>query len=70
MHYKNGREAKAGDQIVGRDYDGSVLAGVLVGPNPASDTCNGRLISSSLVNSAPLISLKDFVHADDITLLN
>ena len=70
MHYKNGREAKAGDQIVGRGYDGTVMAGMLVKPDAASDTCNGRLIASSIVDCAPLINLKDFVHADDITLLN
>lgn len=70
MHYKNGREAKAGDQIVGRSFDGTVVAGVLVSPSSGSDTCNGRLIEASVINSAPFINLKDFVHADDITLLN
>lgn len=41
MHYMNGREAKVGDSVVGKDTDGRIFAGVLHTITPGSDTCNG-----------------------------
>lgn len=40
MHYKNGREAKAGDPVVGRDTNKALVAGVVVGGYPEADACN------------------------------
>lgn len=66
MHYKNGREAKVGDQVVSRcPHTGKAEAGVLVDVNAQSDTCNGRLVPSSVMNSAPYVTLKDCLHVDD-----
>jgi hypothetical protein len=44
MHYKNGREAKIGDLVIGTTYNRpGVQAGVLVGITPGVDTCNCRV---------------------------
>lgn len=40
MHYKNGKPAKVGDIIVGRDCTGNVFSGIVVKTNTQSDTCN------------------------------
>ncbi len=40
MHYKNGVEAKVGDLVVGRDWQGNPVAGIVVGTQPGATTCN------------------------------
>lgn len=56
MHYKNGREAKVGDQIVGRDC-GHALTGIVVRTLPGSETCN--------LGIAPTPSPQTYVNASD-----
>lgn len=65
MHYKNGREAKAGDQIIGRDWNGNAIGGVVVELNAQSTTCNGRVISAQQVWGLPVVTLSDCLHVDD-----
>ena len=65
MHYKNGREAKIGDQVVGRDVNGHAVAGILVEGNAQSETCNGRLMPALTIHTLPLVSIKDCLHIDD-----
>lgn len=44
MHYKNGREAKVGDLVVGTTYNLKGLQiGILVGITPGTDCCNCRV---------------------------
>lgn len=44
MHYKNGRQAKAGDPVVGTTYNRQgVQVGIVVGITPGMDTCNCRV---------------------------
>ena len=40
MHYSNGREAQAGDHVVGKDTNSNIIAGTVVGGTTGSDTCN------------------------------
>jgi len=64
MHYKNGREAKEGDQIVGKDTNGKAVGGTLVNINQ-STTCNGNVIPANLIWNLPLVTLSDCLHMDD-----
>lgn len=50
MHYKNGREAKVGDVVVGKGYNVknakgelATIGGVVVGITPGAGTCNIRI---------------------------
>jgi len=62
----NGRLAKLGDQIVGRDCGDNAVAGILARINPGTDTCNGRVVPMSAVESAPYVTLKACLHVDDV----
>ena len=61
MHYKNGREAKAGDKVISLDIHTS---GVLYNLNTSSSTCNGTLAPISYNN--PCVTLSERLHVDDI----
>lgn len=63
MHYKNGREAKVGDKVVGVDNFGTPVAGILVSANGNSTTCNGNIVPFS----APTwcVTIGDLLHVDD-----
>jgi len=63
MHYKNGREAKVGDAVVGRNVSGDPVAGVLVDLLASSDTCNGNVILAGAPKHC--VTLKDCLHVDD-----
>jgi hypothetical protein len=42
MHYKNGREAKVGDLVVGKTYNtsGKTISGTLISLTPGPDSCS------------------------------
>jgi len=63
MHYKNGREAKPGDQIVLiTPYE--VLTGVIYGLNPGATTCNARLVKTDICDRS--VTIGQCLHVDDI----
>jgi hypothetical protein len=64
MHYKNGREAKAGDPVM-VTTPGSRVAGILYDINAGSDTCNGRV--APMKPSDPYVNIKDCLHFDDVS---
>ena len=64
MHYKNGREAKVGDKVVGI-INGVPKAGIVAQTLPASDACNIAIVPLPEYLSCSWQS-KDFLHADDI----
>ena len=68
MHYKNGREAKAGDQVIGVNVSGEPVAGTLVDLRAETDTCNGNVI----LTGAPkhCVSIKNCLHVDDVLAAN
>lgn len=59
MKYKNGREAKLHDLVVGVDHGGKTVKEILVRITEGVETGNGRLADNSL------ISLRDCLHAED-----
>jgi hypothetical protein len=63
MHYKNGREAKIGDRIVGVDSMGHPVAGVLVDASSGSTTCNGNVVPFN--SPTWCVTLSDCLHIED-----
>lgn len=63
MHYKNGREAKAGDKVIDLTYG---FAGILHSTNANSQTCNGKLAAIS--QNDPWVTLSECLHMDDIKI--
>lgn len=62
MHYRNGREAKIGDKVVGRDSNGNAQGGILIAVNPG-ETCNG--VMAFFPAPCTLVTLSDMLHVDD-----
>ena len=64
MHYRNGREAKNGDQVIQLSTDGKITSyGVLHSATPGNDYCNGSI--------APLhgntgACMCDCLHVEDV----
>lgn len=66
MHYKNGREAKLGDKILGIDINGNPVGGMLTDAAPGSETCNGAVISTQAIGqNQTTVTLADCLHVDD-----
>ena len=63
MHYKNGREAKVGDHVVGRSYSGP-SSGVVVSAQAGSDTCNLQVLPVTPANLV-CMTAKECLHIDD-----
>ena len=69
MHYRNGREAKNGDEIVQIGFDGKLNAvGVLIKAVAGNDYCNG-IIANDNTKSFVGACLCDCLHADDVMAL-
>ena len=62
MHYKNGREAKAGDKIVGVD-GGVVVTGIIHSLQANAKTCNARVAPTS--QSDAYVTLSNCLHVED-----
>jgi len=63
MHYKNGREVKIGDHVVGRDWAGKPVGGIVVDLVPQPNTCNIAIVPSSQVTCN--LNSAEFLHVDD-----
>jgi len=61
MHYKNGREAKAGDIAVSLEHN---IVGVLHTVNAGSETCNGRL--AKVDQNDAYVTIGECLHIEDI----
>ena len=61
MHYKNGREAKAGDKVIHVGY-GAI--GILHTVNEGSTACNGRIARVS--QNDPYVTIGECLHTDDV----
>lgn len=67
MHYRNGREAKNGDEVIQIDEKGKITdAGVLIRAVPGNDYCNG-IIANDRSKSFVGACLCDCLHVDDVT---
>lgn len=69
MHYRNGREAHNGDEIVQLNNLGRIVGvGVLHSATPGNDYCNGSLLP--LLGGNPQCAcLCDCLHADDLAAI-
>lgn len=67
MHYRNGREARNGDQIIQLSVEGGkvVSLGVLYGATPGNDYCNGQIAHINM----PGACLCDCLHVEDLAAL-
>lgn len=66
MHYRNGREAKNGDEIVQVNEKGQITdAGVLIRATPGNDYCNG-IIANDKTKSFVGACMCDCLHVDDV----
>lgn len=64
-HYKNAREAKYGDLVVGRPYGGPLVqVGNLIDIQPGSGTCNAVLVRA-IGCDMTCVTVSDFYHAED-----
>lgn len=66
MHYKNGREAKEGDNVIAPSYTGGLKAGVLFNLQAACTSCNATLASpvpGSVYQEC--VTVGDCLHIED-----
>jgi hypothetical protein len=61
MHYKNGREAKAGDRVV---HPVNGFSGILHSVQAQSTSCNGRI--AQVTSNDPFVTIGECLHIDDI----
>ena len=64
MHYKNGREARNGDQIL-MISGNETIAGILYGAVAGNDTCNGY-IARMQPGRDHYANLSECLHIDDV----
>lgn len=64
MHYRNGRAALLGDRVIGRDYAGLPVAGIVVNLQPGSSTCNIQVLPVPQTG-VPTYTASEFLHIDD-----
>lgn len=57
--YKNGRGARIGDHVVGRDANGHAIGGVVVMLEPP------RVLASKVIQDLPCVLLENCLHVDD-----
>ena len=69
MHYRNGREAKNGDEIVQINEKGEITdVGVLIRAVPLGEYCNG-IIANDRTKSFVGACLVDCMRIDDVAAL-
>ena len=64
MHYKNGRDAKNGDQVVMANHGTVAVSGILHGAIAGIDACNGSIRQVNGVDH--YANLSECVHIEDI----
>lgn len=66
MHYKNGREAREGDPVVGKDYAGKVRVGVIHTLQPGTLSCNAQMsyVLPGIVGTT-CVTIGELYHAED-----
>lgn len=69
MHYRNGRVAKNGDQIIQLTSEGGKIvdAGILYNAVPSNDYCNGHI--AQIRATDPMACIIDCIHADDFAVI-
>ena len=67
MHYKNGREAKNGDPVIGRGYNNEPVAGTLHSIVPGTESCNCTVAVPVMggINQLTCQTVGNYYHAED-----
>lgn len=68
MHYRNGREAKNGDEVVQINIGKITHTGVLIRAVAGNDYCNG-IIADDKTKSFSGACLIDCLHMDDVVAI-
>lgn len=69
MHYRNGREAKNGDEIVQLNENGQIThTGVLMRAVAGNDYCNG-IIADDKTKSFSGACMVDCLHMEDVAAM-
>jgi hypothetical protein len=68
MHYANGKEAKVGDKVVGKDVNGYPISGIVYDVLAQSDTCNLYIVP--VHTPSVIATASQCLLADDIAGLN
>jgi hypothetical protein len=63
MHYKNGREAKIGDTIVAKEWNGVCHTEVVVAATADSESCN--LYTIPIPQNTNCRTASEVLHAED-----
>lgn len=65
MHYKNGREARNGDTVIGKpQYAASPITGIVQDINPGATSCNCTVIRpGGMIQSC--VTVGEIYHAED-----
>ena len=66
MHYRNGRPALCGDQIIQLNGGKVTAFGVLYGATPGNDYCNGNIAPVQSVREGACMC--DCLHIDDLAV--
>lgn len=61
-HYRNGREAKVGDQVVYKTANGLARGGMIATISATAITCNATVAPTYVTE---YVTLSDCMHADD-----
>lgn len=65
MHYRNGREVKVGDSVVGKNHDGTPISGIVAKTLPGSDACNIAIVPVPVGGVYYSHISGQFLHIDD-----
>lgn len=69
MHYRNGREAHNGDEVVQINHKGQITdTGVLIRAEAGNDYCNG-IIANDKTQSFVGACLCDCLHVEDVAAM-
>lgn len=69
MHYRNGREAKNGDEVIQFNDKGQATdVGSLIRATPGNDYCNG-IIANDRSKSFVTACLVDCLHVEDVAAI-
>ena len=78
MHFKNGREAKAGDHVITKSYAGNIVGGVIYDLRPDAGKCNvtvsvlkpGGTYELTCQDVGQMVHVEDALGALDALLAN
>jgi hypothetical protein len=68
MHYKNGREVRVADAVIGRDANGAIVSGTVSRTIEGADACNVYVAAGMDPAAAPterVCTASELWHAED-----